>query len=145
GWFILDVLPGGLIYAGLKPGIDEMALRTALSQGNVADCLHRFTPRPGDCVFLPAGTVHAVGGGVLMAEIQQTSDVTFRLFDWNRLDAHGKSRTLHIEEALASIHWDKGPVAPIPAQGCASGASTSRAQLLAECRYFRLEFWRRDA
>ena len=76
------------------------------------DCLHSFEPQSGDCVFLPAGTVHAVGGGVLFAEIQQTSDATFRLFDWNRRDAHGKSRPLHIEESLASIHWDQGPVEP---------------------------------
>src|SRR5256885_1219234 len=73
--------------------------------------------RPGDCLFLPAGTVHAVGGGVLMAEVQQTSDATFRLYDWDRVDAFGKRRPLHVEEALASIHWDFGPVRPVRAEG----------------------------
>src|SRR5436305_8108749 len=116
-WFILDAAPGSLIYAGLLPGVDEKRLRAALAEGTVAGCLHRFRPRPGDCLFLPAGTVHAVGGGVLMAEVQQTSDATFRLFDWNRVDASGRSRQLHIEEALACIDWKRGPVNPVRASG----------------------------
>src|SRR5207248_4186771 len=111
-WFVLDTAPGSRIYAGLLPGTDAARLRAALKTGTVAECLHQFTPRPGDCVFLPAGTVHAVGGGVLMAEVQQTSDATFRLFDWDRRDAQGKSRTLHVEEALACIDWSRGPVTP---------------------------------
>jgi mannose-6-phosphate isomerase len=102
-WFVLEAEPGSRIYAGLLPGVDEARFRAALAAGRVGECLHQFAPRPGDCVFLPAGTVHAVGGGVLMAEVQQTSDATFRLFDWNRRDAAGKARTLHIEEGLACI------------------------------------------
>ena len=90
-WFVLAADPGSRIYAGLEPGTDKAGFRAALQAGTVAKCLHHFEPRPGDCVFLPAGTVHAVGGGVLMAEIQQTSDATFRLFDWHRRDAQGKS------------------------------------------------------
>src|SRR4029077_19757702 len=104
-------------YAGLLPGVDREGLRAALEAGTVAECLHSFTPRPGDCLFLPAGTVHAVGGGVLMAEVQQTSDATFRLFDWNRRDAQGKSRQLHVEEALACIDWQTGPRHPVRAAG----------------------------
>jgi mannose-6-phosphate isomerase len=78
-WFVLDAEPDSRVYAGLLPGVDEPRLRTALAAGTVANCLHQFVPRPGDFVFLPAGTVHAVGGGVLLAEVQQTSDATFRL------------------------------------------------------------------
>src|SRR5262249_32387283 len=66
-WFVIDAAPESRIYAGLLPGVDETRLRAALAAGTVTDCLHCFTPQPGDCVFLPAGTVHAVGGGVLMA------------------------------------------------------------------------------
>jgi mannose-6-phosphate isomerase len=69
-----------------------------------------------------------------MAEVQQTSDATFRLFDWNRKDAQGKSRPLHVEESMASIHWSQGPVTPVRA-----GAAAGRRQVLVECRYFRLE------
>src|SRR5262249_19325002 len=111
-WFVLAAAPESKIYAGLLPGVDEPALRKALATGTVADCLHQFRPRPGDCLFLPAGTVHAVGGGVLLAEVQQTSDATFRLFDWNRVDAQGRPRSLHVEQALACINWRQGPVLP---------------------------------
>lgn len=111
-WLVLDAQPGSLIYAGLRPGNGPAEVQAALKGGTVADCLHRFEPRPGDLVFLPAGTVHALGGGVLLAEIQQTSDATFRLYDWHRRDAAGQARPLHVEQALASIDWAQGPVAP---------------------------------
>jgi mannose-6-phosphate isomerase len=148
-WFVLAARPGSRVYAGLLPGVDEKALRAALGTGTVADCLHQFTPRPGDCLFLPAGTVHAVGGGVLIAEVQQTSDATFRLFDWNRRDAQGRSRALHIEESLACIDWKAGPVHPIRADGYPPSpgepsAPHPVAQRLVTCPYFELDYVRRS-
>jgi mannose-6-phosphate isomerase len=149
-WFVLDAEPDSRVYAGVLPGVNEASLRQALAAGTVAECLHQFHPRPGDCLFLQAGTVHAVGGGVLMAEVQQTSDATFRLYDWNRKDPSGKQRQLHIEEALASIHWDIGPVQPVrvedyPTAGThASAISKQNArQALVRCPYFDLEYVRR--
>jgi mannose-6-phosphate isomerase len=147
-WFVLEASPTSRIYAGLLPGVDEKSLRGALHHGTVAECLHQFSPRPGDCVFLPAGTVHAVGGGVLMAEVQQTSDATFRLFDWNRRDASGQTRQLHIEEALACINWNSGPVRPLRARNYSANEATSAEQRntsairqrLVNCRYFTLEY-----
>jgi mannose-6-phosphate isomerase len=142
-WFILDAKPGSRIYAGLRPGVDERKLRAALDVASVTECLHSFEPRAGDCVYLKAGTVHAVGGGVLMAEVQQTSDATFRLFDWNRKDAQGKSRTLHIREALACIDWTRGPVEPVHAAGFATPAdkvSKHERQHLIRCDYFELDY-----
>jgi mannose-6-phosphate isomerase len=130
-WLILDATPESRIYAGLKSGVGPQELRAALAHGTVADCLHAFTPRVGDFVFLPAGTVHALGGGIVLVEIQQTSDATFRLFDWNRLDAKGQPRQLHVEQALASIHWDQRPVAPI--------AATDPRRPLVACPYFEIE------
>ena len=149
-WFVLAAEPDSRIYAGLLPGVDERRLRAALEAGMVADCLHQFTPRPGDCLFLPAGTVHAVGGGVLMAEVQQTSDATFRLFDWNRHDAEGKSRRLHVEESLACIDWAGGPVNPVAAVGFPGGVgevspTTSVRQSLVRCRYFALDYLRQTS
>lgn len=139
---MLDAESQGRIYAGLLPGVDERALRKALSDGTVAQCLHQFKPSTGDCLFLPAGTVHAVGGGVLMAEVQQTSDATFRLFDWNRRDVQGRSRTLHIEQALACIDWQRGPVNPIKVSTLFSSnvqGGPYRRQPLVQCPYFELE------
>jgi mannose-6-phosphate isomerase len=142
-WFILDADPNSRVYAGLRPGVDETALREAVRNGTVADCLHSFTPQPGDCLFLRAGTVHAVGGGVLMAEVQQTSDATFRLFDWNRVDARGCSRTLHIEQALACIDWSQGPVEPVRVPNFREppGSQVQRHRLV-DCRYFTYDFVR---
>jgi mannose-6-phosphate isomerase len=136
-WFVLHAAPGSRIFAGLAPGVDEAGLRAALAAGSVGDCLHSFEPRPGDCIFLPAGTVHAVGGGVLMAEVQQTSDATFRLFDW------GRPRPLHVEESLRCVRWDRGPVEPVRAVGFTDdGPGPSRPQPLVRCRYFHLDYHR---
>jgi mannose-6-phosphate isomerase len=145
-WFILDAAPGSQIYAGLLPGVDEPRLRAALLEGRSAEYLHSFTPRPGDCVFLPAGTVHAVGGGVVMAEVQQTSDATFRIYDWDRIGVGGKPRKLHVEEALACIDWHSGPVHPLHASGYPtpgeSAPRTSVSQHLVSCPYFTLHYLR---
>lgn len=135
-WYVIAVQPNSRIYAGLKPNVGPAELRRGLAEGTVGDCLHSFVPQPGDCVFLRAGTVHAVGGGVLMAEIQETSDATFRLFDWNRVDAQGKSRQLHVEEAFAAIHWDYGPVQPIRDE---AGGNTPQRCNLVSCECFSLD------
>ena len=105
----------------------------------MAECLHSFTPAPGDCVFIPAGTVHAVGGGVLLAEVQQSSDATLRLYDWDRLGSDGKPRQLHVEESLAAIDWRRGPVGPV--KGEPLGGSTPGERLVS-CAYFRLDRFR---
>jgi mannose-6-phosphate isomerase len=141
-WFVLAAAPKSRIYAGLLPGVEEKELRKALRKGTVGDCLHQFSPLPGDCIFLPAGTVHAVGGGVLMAEVQQTSDATFRLFDWNRRDPQGRMRQLHLEEALACINWSSGPVHPIRTESYPgrAAARTALRQRLVLCPYFSLEY-----
>jgi mannose-6-phosphate isomerase len=112
-WVVLAAEPGSKIYAGLRPGVDRAALQRAVADGDCETCLHSFEPRAGDCVFIEAGTVHALGAGLLIAEIQQASDTTFRLFDWNRVDRDGRPRTLHVEESLATIDYRRGPVNPI--------------------------------
>lgn len=111
-WVVLEAEPQSRIYAGLKPGVDRDTLTAAMRNGRCQDCLHSFAPSPGDCVFLPAGTVHALGAGLLVAEIQQSSDVTYRLFDWNRLGPDGRPRPLHVERALDAIDFNRGPVEP---------------------------------
>ena len=115
-WVVLDAEPGAKIYAGIKRGFDRRALERELAQGTCELCLHAFEAAPGDCVFIPAGTVHALGAGLVIAEIQQASDTTFRLFDWNRVGADGQPRELHIEQALDVIDFDRGPVNPVTPQ-----------------------------
>ena len=108
-WYIIASTPESLVYAGLKSGVDRAALRQAIERGETDQVLASFHPEPGDCLFIPAGTVHALGAGLLVAEIQQSSDTTFRLFDWNRTGADGKARPLHIEQALEVTDYDSGP------------------------------------
>jgi mannose-6-phosphate isomerase len=112
-WVILDAEPESKLYVGLKTGVDSRGLAMSLEEGTVEDSLHSFTVSPGDCVYIPAGTVHAIGGGILLAEIQQSSDLTYRLYDWGRVGADGKPRPLHLCEALACIDFERGPVDPI--------------------------------
>jgi mannose-6-phosphate isomerase len=137
-WVILEADANARIYAGLLRGTTRADVERAVAAGTVTSCLHSFTPKPGDCVFLPAGTVHAVGGGVLMAEVQQTSDATFRLFDWNRLGTDGKPRALHIRESLQAIDWSAGPVNPVIPTALAGLPANVRGEGLVRCRYFEL-------
>ncbi len=133
-WVVLHADPGSKIYAGLQPGVTRASLATAIEKGKVEDCLHAFEATAGDCVFIPAGTVHALGAGLVIAEIQQASDTTFRLFDWNRVDAAGQPRPLHIEQSLKTINYAGGPVKPQqPRQ-----ISPSRERLV-ECDKFLLD------
>jgi mannose-6-phosphate isomerase len=136
-WVVLAAEPGSRIYAGLKAGVDRATLERKLAAGQVEACLHQFEPRVGDCVFIEAGTVHALGTGLLIAEIQQASDTTYRLFDWNRLDRDGKPRPLHIDEALETIDYSRGPVDP---QSPRPGAQP-HVERLAACDKFVLDRW----
>lgn len=112
-WYVIDAVPGSVIYAGLREGVDRETLAHAIEQGKCEECLHSFEARQGDCIFIPSGTVHALGAGVLVAEIQQSSDTTFRLFDWNRLGTDGQPRELHVERGLDAIDFARGPISPI--------------------------------
>lgn len=108
-WYIVDCQPGSILYAGLKQGVGRRELAAAIESGTVDQCLHSIEPKPGDCVFIPAGTVHALGAGLLVAEIQQASNTTFRLFDWNRLGPDGKLRPLHVGQSLEVSDYKTGP------------------------------------
>jgi mannose-6-phosphate isomerase len=132
-WYVVDAQPGSLIYAGLKQGVDAATLERAMLAGKVDDVLHAVEPQVGDCFFIPAGTVHALGGGLVVAEIQQSSNTTFRLFDWNRVDPSGRGRELHVREALAVTDFDRGPVQPQVAVAASDGLQT-----LVDCDRFVL-------
>lgn len=141
-WVVLHAEPGSLIYAGFKRGFDRAAVERELVRETVELCLHKFEPQVGDCLFIPAGVVHALGAGLVIAEIQQASDTTFRLYDWKRLGADGQPRPLHIEQSLAAIDFDHGPVNPRrPVEVTRSGADAARIEQLASCDKFVLERW----
>jgi mannose-6-phosphate isomerase len=138
-WIVLEVGAESRIYAGLKDGTTAADLGRALANGTVAEQLEGFTPKLGDSVFIKAGTVHSLGGDVVAFEIQQNSDVTFRLYDWDHVDAKtGKLRGLQVEQAMNCIDFAEGPVGrgtPV-----VESATPVKREQLFDCEYFRL--WR---
>jgi mannose-6-phosphate isomerase len=112
-WVVLEAGAKSRIYAGLKPATTPETLRQALANGTVADQLAAFTPQPGEGIFIPAGTVHSLGD-VVVFEVQENSDVTFRLYDWDHVDARtGKPRPLQVDQALACIDFAQGAIGPV--------------------------------
>ena len=104
-WYIAHAEPGAELYVGLKRGVTPAEFERKIKDGSVADCFHRVTVKSGDAMFLPSGRVHAIGAGLVIFEVQQNSDTTYRVFDWNRVDKSGKPRDLHVKESLASIDF----------------------------------------
>ena len=105
-WYITDATPGASLYVGLKSGVTRAEFEQKIADGSVADCFHRIPVKAGDTMFLPSGRVHAIGDGLVIFEIQQNSDTTYRVFDWNRVGLDGKPRELHIAQSLASIDFN---------------------------------------
>lgn len=105
-WYIVDAKPGAKIIYGLKEGIDRTAMETAIAEGRITDTLQEVTVEAGDAFYIPAGTVHALCSGVVVAEIQQNSDTTYRLYDYDRPGLDGKLRELHIEDSLNVIAYE---------------------------------------
>ena len=128
-WYIVDAPADAFIYKGLRPGTAKQAFKKAIADGTVMDLLQRVPVERGQCHFLPAGTVHALGAGILVAEVQTPSDTTFRVFDWNRLDYQGRPRTLHVQEALESIHFQESD----------QGLPVTSVGRLVDCPFFILD------
>jgi mannose-6-phosphate isomerase len=128
-WYVISAEPGAVLYKGLKKGVSKQQFAEAIKTGGVAELLSAIPVRAGECHFLWAGTAHSLGAGIMVAEIQTPSDTTYRVFDWNRLDDSGKSRQLHIDEALESIHFDV----------CGEELPVTTAGRLADCEYFKID------
>ncbi|CAN5510222.1 mannose-6-phosphate isomerase, class I [soil metagenome] len=105
-WYIAEAKPSAELYVGLKAGSARAEFEAAIHDGTAAEHLHRLTVRAGDGMFLPSGRVHAIGAGNVILEIQQNSDTTYRVFDWNRSDDSGTPRELHIEQSLRAIDFE---------------------------------------
>ncbi len=136
-WFIAEAAPGAELYAGLRRGVTPAEFKRRISDGTVAECFHRIPVRGGDAMFLPSGRVHAIGGGLVIFEIQQNSDTTYRVFDWNRVGLDGRPRQLHFEQSLASIDFNDFEPSLVPGKPTAGGRAKSRP--LVQNQLFRVE------
>lgn len=128
-WYFLHASEGASVYAGLKKGVTREEFQRSLDLGSVEERVHRAPVRTGESLFIPSGRLHAIGEGLVIVEVQQNSDTTYRVFDWNRKGLDGKPRELHVEESLASIDFGDFEPRITPASD----------PLVADCPFFRVE------
>lgn len=131
-WYILDAKPDAQIYLGFAEGVDANEIAEKLCTSDCVDVLQVHPIRKGDFVFVPAGTVHALCGGVTLVEVQQNSDTTYRVYDWGRVGLDGKPRELHVQEALSSIDYESNPPGPVQPKFIDPEAINPRAHLLGD-------------
>ncbi len=137
-WYVLAVEPGAELIVGLTQPLDPSTIRTLLAERRLAEYLVRLPVQAGDTVIVPAGTLHAIGRGILLYEIQEQSDITYRFYDWDRVDAAGHGRPLHIEEGLVVLRPERQARRTLPL------ALDAWRTILTACRYFLLERWEVD-
>jgi mannose-6-phosphate isomerase len=139
-WFIADAAPDAGLYVGLKRGVTRAKFEKKIADGSVADCFHRIPVKAGDTMFLPSGRVHAIGSGLVIFEIQQNSDTTYRVFDWNRTGLDGKPRELHVAHSLASIDFNDFEPKLVETKFIGGGAIQKRS--LVNDPLFNVEAWK---
>jgi mannose-6-phosphate isomerase len=139
-WYAVAAEAGTEVLVGFNPGVDKKTVRRSIVDDTIENCLRRLPVSAGDTIYVPAGTVHAIGPGQIFCEIQEYSDLTYRLFDYNRADAQGNRRELHVEKALDVIRFDQrgaGKTRPF-----VQNVGPIELSYLAACRYFATERWR---
>ncbi|HKV48325.1 MAG TPA: type I phosphomannose isomerase catalytic subunit [Candidatus Acidoferrales bacterium] len=138
-WYTLAARPGAEVLAGLKPEVTREGFQQAMADGTTENCLQHVPLSEGDAIFIPARTAHTIGAGLVLCEIQQHSDITYRVFDYNRRDASGRTRELHIDKALAVMRFGAQDCGKLqPAHYEQAGAKES---FFIACRYFSAERW----
>jgi len=130
-WYVLDAEKDANLIVGFNQEVDKQIYQQKLEEGKLEDILNAENVENGSCYFIPAGRVHAIGKGILLAEIQQTSDITYRMYDWNRVDKMGKSRELHTEQAVDAIDYTQEKE-----YATQYTAETNKTTQLASCEYF---------
>lgn len=135
-WFVLAAEPGARVWAGLAPGVTRADVVARGSRAGAEELLAAHEVRPGDCITVHGGTVHAIGAGVTLLEVQQNSDTTYRLWDWGRTGLDGRPRETHVEQALRAIDFERP--APPPARRAADAPSGAWSRL-SETRWFALD------
>ncbi len=133
-WYIADADPGAELYVGLRAGVGRREFERGIKDGTTEEQVHRIPVRAGEHIAIPSGRLHAIGAGLLIFEIQQNSDTTYRVSDWNRVGLDGRPRRLHVDESLRCI--DFSDVEP--------GMDRARGVVLSECAHFRVEKWDLD-
>jgi mannose-6-phosphate isomerase len=139
-WYIMDADPGARLIVGFKEAVSRETYEEAIDSGTLTDLLHYREVKPGEAFFIESGTVHAIGGGILLAEIQQTSDVTYRVYDFERTDAEGNQRELHTDLALEAM--DFGPNDSFVLD---YDKFSNRVNKVAECPYFKTYYLNLDS
>lgn len=138
-WYVLDAPAGAAIYHGIQAGVTRDAFRAAMLEGRPDDVLRRIPVKPGECYHLPSGTPHALGAGVLVAEVQTPSDITYRTYDWGRVDpGTGRQRELHLEQALECIDFERPSPPPMQERSHVASLWTAVTRLVA-CPSFVIE------
>lgn len=137
-WIVVHADPEARVSSGFRDGVTRAMFEAHLESGTIEECLHTFVPRTGDCLSLPAGTVHTARG-VVLAEVQQPCDATFRLFDWNRLDASGQPRRLQVECGLHAIDWRQGSIDPVTPQSLDARDPAVHGETLLSSSWVRIE------
>jgi mannose-6-phosphate isomerase len=138
-WYAIAAETGAELLLGLKPGATREEFRAAIERGTAEELLERWSVRPGDAFFVPAGTPHTIGRGMTLCEVQEYSDLTYRVYDYGRLDSTGKPRALHVEKALTVMNFGTRAVGRVTPAELRQGML--RKTLLAACRYFAMEKW----
>jgi mannose-6-phosphate isomerase len=144
-FYLLGAPPGTVLYLGLRPGVTRADFERTVPASGLKRLLRPVSVAPGDCIFLPPGTLHAPAGGMFFAEVQQNSDLTYRVYDWGRVEADGRPRPLQLEKALAVIQWDaprEPKVTPRPVgEGQRRAEGQPARELLVRCPKFTAERW----
>ena len=140
-WYIVRAEPGAVVYLGLAEGVDAREFAEKAPSADVVSLLEKQPVAAGDFVHVPAGTVHAVGAGISLVEVQESSDTTYRIYDWGRVGLNGQPRETHLDEALTAIDFGSRPAAPVHAalEALRSGDSADRSAELVVCPSFRVE------
>lgn len=138
-WFAVRARPGAEVLVGLSSSVTRQGFERAIADGTAENCLEHIPLEEGDAVFVPARTAHTIGPGLVLCEIQQNSDITYRVYDYNRRDAKGRSRELHIEKALDVIRFGEQRGGKIHAPQIHRGPLAETR--LAACEYFAAERW----
>lgn len=138
-WHVVSAKPGASLLLGLKPGVSREQFLKALRGQTLEDLFQRFNVHAGDTFFVPARTPHTIGPGMILCEVQEYSDLTYRVYDYGRVDASGKPRELHVEKALAVMNFDPAAGGKVAPRERAKGRENASVNDLVDCPYFSVD------